>query len=227
MLFNFLYFELSFDICILKFVFRAVDSCRVLPPAGCLMRLCLPLFAVGCLGFAFVASADDFKSGLEVGKPAPSFEMKVVTGDEAGKEIDYLARWEKKPVLVIFIGEMTRPGFGLLKMLDKYGRLRQPEGLEVLIVRASEESEMVVRQTKAFYDNYDIKSPAGFAEEGAKGPPEYGLHEEAQMTVLLLDQEHKVRFNAARRAPDRSDFDKIRKEIDRLLGPSPVPFPEQ
>jgi len=190
------------------------------------MRAYQPLVVLGCLSFAILASADDPKSGLEVGKPAPSFEMKVVTGDDAGKEVDYLARWEKKPVLVIFIGEMTRPGFGLLKLLDKYGRLRQPEGLEVLIVRASEESEMVVTQTKAFYERYEIKSPAGFAKEGARGPAEYGLHEEAQMTVLLIDQEHKVRFNAARRAPDRSDFEKIRKEIDRLLGPSPVPFQE-
>src|SRR6185369_15583603 len=77
-------------------------------------------------------SADEPMSGLEVGKAAPGFEIKVATGDDAGKSIDFLKKWEKKPVLVIFVGEATRPGFGLLQQLDKYGRLRQPEGLEVL-----------------------------------------------------------------------------------------------
>lgn len=187
----------------------------------------VPLVVAGWLGMATHVAADDPKSGLGVGKPAPAFDVKVVTGDDAGKTVDYLARWEKKPVLLVFVGEMTRPGFGLLRLLDKYGRLRQPDGLEVLIVRATDETEMVVRQTKALYESYDVKSPAGFATEGAKGPAEYGLHEEAAMTILLLDKEHQVAFNASRRAPDRSDFERIRKELDRLLGPSPVPFPEQ
>jgi len=183
------------------------------------------LVVLGALVFINCARADDPRSGPEVGKPASGFEMKVVTGDDAGKTVDYLTRWEKKPVLLVFVGELDRPAFGLLRQLDKYGRLRQPDGLEVVIVRVTEESDDVVRQTKALYEAYDVKSPAGFAKDGAKGPPEYGLHEEARMTVLLLDQEHKVRFNAARRAPDRTDFDVIRMAIDDLIGPSPVKFP--
>lgn len=180
---------------------------------------------LGSLVFVTCAKADDPKSGPEVGKPAPGFEIKVVTGDDAGKAVDYLSRWEKKPVLLVFVGELDRPAFGLLRQLDKYGRLRQPDGLEVLIVRATEETEAVARQTKALNESYDVKSPAGFAADGEKGPPGYGLHEEARMTVLLLDLEHKVRFNAARRAPDRTDFEAIRQAIDELIGPSPVKFP--
>lgn len=172
-----------------------------------------------------IVSADDLKSGLEIGKPAPGFEIQVATGDDAGKPIDFLKKWDRKPVLVIFVGEMSRPAFGLLKQLDKYGRLRQPEGLEVLLVRVTDDTDGAVRQSKLFYDNYDVKSPAGFVAEGKKGPKDYGLNAEAQMTVLLLDKEHKVTLNVARRAPDRKDFDEIRIGIDKLVGPSPVPFP--
>jgi hypothetical protein len=32
-------------------------------------------------------------------------------------------------------------------------------------------------------------------------------------------------MNMARRAPERQDFDEVRKAIDKLLGPSPVAFP--
>ncbi|MFN0053683.1 MAG: hypothetical protein ACKV0T_16000 [Planctomycetales bacterium] len=172
-----------------------------------------------------VSRADEPQSGPKVGDQPPGFSLQVATGDDAGKTVDYLKAWKDKPVLVIFVGEMTRPGFGLLRPLDKYARLRQPEGLQVLIVRVTDDREAAARHARLLYEMYEIKSIAGTLEEGKAGPAEYGLHEEAQMTVVLLDKEHKVAFNLPRRAPERRDFDAIREGIDKLLGPSPVPFP--
>lgn len=172
-----------------------------------------------------VTRADDPVSGPKVGEVAKGFEVDVATGDDAGKTLDLLKPLKDKPVLVIFVSEMTRPGFGLLKLLDKYGRLRQPEGLEVLIVRVTDDAAAAARQSKVHFDLYDIKSTAGVARGGKAGPPEYGLSDEAQMTILLVDKDHKVLMNMARRAPERQDFDDVRKAIDKLLGPSPVAFP--
>jgi hypothetical protein len=169
--------------------------------------------------------ADDPVSGPKVGDVAKGFEVEVSTGDDAGKTLDLLKSFKDKPVLVIFVSEMTRPGFGLLKLLDKYGRLRQPEGLEVLIVRVTDDAAAAARQSKVHFDQYDIKSTAGVARGGKAGPPDYGLSDEAQMTILLIDKEHKVLMNMARRAPERQDFGEVRKAIDKLLGPSPVAFP--
>ncbi|MBI3863986.1 MAG: hypothetical protein HY290_19045 [Planctomycetia bacterium] len=172
-----------------------------------------------------ISRADDPVSGPKVGEAAGAFEMELAIGDDAGKKVDTIKPLKDKPVLVIFISEMNRPGFGLLKMLDKYGRLRQPEGLEVLIVRVSDDAAGAAKHAKILYDLYDVKSTAGVAVGGKAGPKDYNLSEEAQMTVLLVDKEHKVLMNMARRAPDRQDFDEVRKSIDKLLGPSPVPFP--
>jgi hypothetical protein len=176
------------------------------------------------LGFS-VARADDPMSGPKVGESAGAFEMEVATGDDTGKTLDPIKPLKEKPVLVIFINELNRPGFGLLKLLDKYGRLRQPEGLEVLIVRVTDDSAGALKHAKILYDLYDVKSTAGVASGGKAGPKDYNLNEEAQMTVLLVDKERKVLMNMARRAPDRQDFDEVRKSIDKLLGPSPVAFP--
>jgi hypothetical protein len=112
------------------------------------------------LGFAFClgsVQADDPVSGPRVGEVAKGFNVEVATGDDAGKMLDLLKLLKDKPVLLIFVSEMTRPGFGLLKLLDK---------------------------------------------------------------------EHKVLLNMARRAPERQDFDDVRKAIDKLLGPSPAAFPQ-
>jgi hypothetical protein len=181
--------------------------------------------AIGLTAGFSVSRADEPVSGPKVGEIAGGFEMEVATGDDAGKTLDPLKPLKDKPVLVIFISEMTRPGFGLLKLLDKYGRLRQPEGLEVLIVRVTDDATGAAKHAKILYDLYDVKSTAGVATGGKSGPKDYNLNEGAQMTVLLVDKEHKVQMNLARRAPDRSDFDEVRKSIDKLLGPSPVPFP--
>ena len=183
---------------------------------------CVSLLSAYWPGAAF---ADDPVSGHKVGEVAKGFEVEVATGDEAGKTLDLLRSLKDKPVLLIFVGDMTRPAFGLLKVLDKYGRLRQPEGLEVLIVRVTDDAAGAAKHAKLLFDQYDVKSTAGVARGGKTGPPEYGLSDEAQVTVLLVDKEHKVIMNMARRAPDRRDFDDVREAIDKLLGPSPVSFP--
>ena len=187
-------------------------------------RMIAVLIAV--LGSAVsIARGDEPVSGPKVGDAVAGFEIEVATGDEAGKTLDPLKMLKGKPVLVVFIGEMTRPGFGLIKLLDKYGRVRQPDGLEVLIVRVTDDAAAAARQAKVQYDLYDVKSMAGIAAGGKAGPKDYNLSDEAQTTVLLIDKQHKVLFNQARRAPERQDFDEVRKAIDKLLGPSPVPFP--
>jgi hypothetical protein len=176
---------------------------------------------------AATARADDPKSGPQVGDKVEGFEIEFATGDDAGKKLDPLKPLKDKPVLIIFEGQMTRPGFGLLKVLDKYGRLRQPEGLAVLIVRLSDDREAAAKHARLLYDSdtLDIKSPAGVAPEGKAGPKNYNLSDEAEMTVLLVNKERKVVYNLSRRAPERQDFDEVRKAIDKLIGPSPVPFP--
>lgn len=182
--------------------------------ALCLIVLC---------GWNAMALADDPASGPKVGEAAADFEVAIATGEKAGQNVDQLKALKDKPVLVIFWGEVTRPGFGLIKDLDKYGQLRQPEGLEVLIVRLSDDAEKTAQHAKILYEKYDLKSVAAVAPKA--GPTGYGISEEVEMTVLLLDKEHKVLHNLSRRAPEKQDFDDVRKAIDKLLGPSPVPFP--
>jgi len=177
------------------------------------------------LGAGGAHSQEGLLSGPKVGETPPGFDVDVATGDLAGMRVNLLNRWKDKPVLIIFWSQVTRPGFGLLRQLDKYARLRQPEGLEVLIVRVSETPEEDKKHARLLYDNYEVKAPAGVTTGGKQGPDNYGLNTDAGMTVLLLDKQHKVLLNQARRAPDRQDFAEVREAIDKLLGPSPVAFP--
>ncbi len=178
--------------------------------------------------FCPAVRAEDPRSGPQIGETVEGFEFEVAAGDDAGKTVNPLKLFKDKPVLLIFEGQMTRPGFGLLKVLDRYGRVRQPDGLETVIVRVGDDPAAAAKHAKLLYDRYDIKSTAGVTTTGGKlGPKGYNLSDDVEMTVVLVDKQRKVLFNVARRAPERQDFDDVRKAIDKLLGPSPVPFPEK
>ena len=171
------------------------------------------------------ARADDPLSGPKVGETAPGFEVELAVGAKAGETLDYLSSLKNKPVLLVFVGEMTRPGFGLLKVVDRYAQLRQPEGLEIVVVRVTDDRPAAVKYAKLLNERYELKAAAGVSTEGKAGPRSYTLSDECEMTILLLDKEHKVVHNIARRAPEQQDFKGLREAIDKLFGPSPVPFP--
>ena len=190
------------------------------------MRHVVGAGVVVILSWSSCLTAAEPVSGPKVGEKAGGFEVLAATGDRAGKTLDYLAALDKKPVLLIFVRDKdkTRPAYGFLRVLDQYGQLRQPEGLEVLIVRVAADQEAAVKYSQLLNEKLNIKSTAVVSTAGASGPQEYALNEDAEMTVLLLDKEHKVVSNTARRAPERQDFAEVRTAIDKLLGPSPVPF---
>lgn len=192
------------------------------------MRLLLPVIALvfcSSLPLSSSARADDPLSGPKVGEKAAGFEVELAVGSKAGETLDYLSTLKDKPVLLVFVGEMSRPGFGLLKVVDKYAQLRQPEGLEILIVRVTDDRPGAVKYAKLLNEKYDLKAVAGVSTEGKAGPKSYTLSDECEMTILLLDKEHKVLHNIARRAPEKQDFKPLREAIDKLLGPPPVAFP--
>jgi hypothetical protein len=193
--------------------------------------MCIParVAAIICLEICCSAArADDPRSGPQSGETVEGFEFEIAAGDDAGKTIDPLEKFKDKPLLMIFEGQMTRPGFGLIRVLDKYGRVRQAEGLEVLIIRVGDDNAAAAKHARLLYDMYDVKATPGVTTTGGKlGPKGYNLSDDVEMTVLLVNKERKVLYNVARRAPERQDFDDIRKAIDKLLGPSPVPFSEK
>src|SRR5262245_48993397 len=145
--------------------------------------------AACCVSAVSAARADEPVSAATVGGSATGFEIELATEDQAGEIIDPVKSIRDKPLLIVFVSDLTRPAFGLLKLLDKYARIRQPEGLEAVIVWTTNDAPAALKRSKLYYEQYDIKSTAGAAKEGKSGPKDYGLNDEAAMTILLIDKE--------------------------------------
>ena len=115
----------------------------------------------------------------------------------------------KKPVLVIFLGETTRPAFGLLKQLDKYGRLRQPEGLEVLLVRVADEKfplSGIATDVTEFdrdgivYEKDGVKVIAFEVDHGDVIKPAYGYRIEYAGRVAVISGDTRYNQNVIKYA---------------------------
>jgi hypothetical protein len=189
------------------------------------MRTLLLLPMLGTVAGAAVAP-QQVQSGLVEGDEVPPFKVAVATGPDADKELEYLSSktFKDKPVLLIYVHRVTRPGFRLLRVLDKYGQHRKDDGLQVMIVRLTDDVEQAVRHSKLMESNYGFKSLWTVSLDGPDGPPNHGLTDRAELTILLLDKEHKVVHNTARGDPQQRDFEPVRKGIDKLLGPPKKPF---
>lgn len=179
------------------------------------------LLSLGC--WLPIVRGEEPVSGPKVNESLPKLVAIQGAGDDAGKPVDVLSTVKDKPVLLVFVSQRTRPGFGLLKLLDKYGQLRQPDGLQTVIVYLDEDADAAVKYCKLMRGNYGFQATLLTGQEG-KAPPDYVLHDDAELTILLTDKNHKVIHNTARRAAEAQDFPAIREAIDKLLGPSPVKF---
>src|SRR5688500_12762209 len=90
------------------------------------------IFALLCVAIpAFAVAADDEKvfSGPQVGEKLTSFKVQGVYDDVAGKELDFVAAAEAKPIMLIFVHDLTRPSLGMTRVLSDYGVKRAKDGL--------------------------------------------------------------------------------------------------
>lgn len=127
-------------------------------------------------------------SGPQVGELLPSFPMKVVLGGKPGTDVDFVAAAEDSPVVVVFIHQLTRPGFALANAVMKYcndvkdNKLHQ--GICFLSADPSQAQGQIDRAKRYFPKNTYV----GYSMEGIEGPGAYGLNRNVQVTILVAKQ---------------------------------------
>jgi hypothetical protein len=177
------------------------------------------LVAVVAVALLTPAARGDVKSSLQPGDKAPGLEAIVATGEFAGQKLDYLAKIKDKPVLLIAVSRVTRPGHRLLVLCDKYGLHRKDDGgLQTVILRLTDDVPKAVEYSKLLEEKYGIRGVALVSSDGSSGPPAWGFNTDAELTILLLDKSHTTAANFALVSPDESDFRAVRAAIDTLLG---------
>jgi hypothetical protein len=164
------------------------------------------------------AQTEPALSGPQKGEPTAGFKVLSLNGPDAGKEQDHVSGWKGAPSLICFIHELTRPGARLLRSLDAYAEENRTE-LKALFVFLAADVNEAERRFPAALKSLDVKSAAGISPDGLEGPGAYGLNKDVTLTILLA-RDGKVVANWAIISPNETDFDKIRPELERLVGPA-------
>ncbi|MGE0529341.1 MAG: hypothetical protein AB7P49_19985 [Bdellovibrionales bacterium] len=181
-------------------------------------------FAIVLVGIwtCMVYGDDPIFSGPQKGEKMTPFKVWAFSGSEAGKELNLMGKGQKGPVLIVFVHEITRPAFQLIKPLDLYASKLAKEGLSahfVWLTKDKNDTEAFLNRAKK---SLSLKSPIVVSLDGLEGPGNYGLNRKVTLTILV-GKDGKVMNNFALVQPNETDAEKIFAAMAKVTGQSKVP----
>jgi hypothetical protein len=177
--------------------------------------------------FATAAHGQEDKvfSGPQPGEMLTSFKVLGYSGPAAGKEVDLIGQLKGGPAVLVFVHEVTRPAFQMLRPIDTYGAQLAREGLATHFIWLTADKT----QTEAFLTraskSLNLQSPVSISLDGLEGPGNYGLNRKVTLTILVA-RDNKVVANFAIVQPNETDAPKVAAAIARLMGKKPPSLQE-
>lgn len=189
------------------------------------MNLCpkrnvvVPLFLSCCLLLRIGGTFADgpVYSGPQPGEKLAELKTVGVYDDAAGEPLDFVTTAGEKPLLLIFVHQVTRPSVGLTRALARYAAGRSTDGLHCGIVWLAADRSEAEEYLKRARPSLDFQSPIGISIDGIEGPGSYGLNRNVGLTVLVAEK-GTVTANFALVQPALTDALAILAEVVRLIG---------
>lgn len=171
-------------------------------------------------------------SGPQIGEKLPSFTAQGAYGESEGKPFDMIADADGAPVLLIFVHELTRPGFGLTRTISQFAASRSAKmekvgGLKVGVIFLTDDMTASQKRMKNIQQHFPKGVFYGISPDGKEGPGAYGLNRNVTLTILV-GKDGKVTENLALVQPQlQADGPKILTALVAVTGGGDVPSIEQ
>ena len=162
----------------------------------------------------FCAADDPVFSGPQPGEMLVPFQVVVVYGENAGKEINPIELASGKPMLLVFVHKLTRPGIALARGLSSYAK-SQP-GAASGIVWLDDDKAKAENYLNRAKMSLNFTAPVGVSVDGGEGPGAYGLNRNVELTILIAN-ENQVTANFALVQPSVTEGPRIAGEFAKLL----------
>lgn len=178
-------------------------------------------FVFGFLFFETGAVGDErtsLKSGLQPGETIASFHVEDVTGPAKGKSICYACRYGSRPVVNVFVREITDEVVTLMRQLDAQVEKHKDEQLQVFLVLLSLDPESDRETLENLAAKQELKHVPLTLFDGLTGPPKMKIAQRADVTIMLWNKA-KVKSNHAFTSEALNDkaVAAVIKEIPDLL----------
>ena len=157
--------------------------------------------------------ADEIPSGLQLGDAPPPFHVYDVTGRHRGKHLCYRCLHGSRPVVAVFVRQITPQLATLVRQLDKEVAANKTLHLQAFVVVLTGDRDTVEPQlTELKQKNKNEQIPLTLFD-GDEGPADYNIAEEVETTVIMWNR-NTVRFNLMI-AADQLDKKNIATIIER------------
>lgn len=177
------------------------------------------IVASTCLATAaFGDERTSLKSGLQPGQAVTSFHVEDVTGPAKGQSICYACRYGSRPVVNVFVREITDEVVTLVRQLDAQVEKHRDEQLQVFLVLLSLDPESDRETLENVAEKHRLKHVPLTLFDGLTGPPKMKIAQRADVTIMLWN-EARVTSNHAFTAEALNDkaVTAVIKEIPDLL----------
>jgi hypothetical protein len=167
---------------------------------------------------AALYSQEKLLSGPQVGEKLPSFKVKGVFGDEAGKDLDYVKAAAGKPIVLVFVHDFNRQSASVTRVLTKYTLTRAKDGLTTGVVWLSDDVTEAENTLKRVKQGLADGVSTGISPDGKEGPGSYGLNRKVTLTILVGNKD-KVTANFALVQPSlQVDLPKMLEAVVKEVG---------
>lgn len=165
-----------------------------------------------------VQADDKVFSGPQVGEKLPEFKVRGVFDTDAGTEMDFVAKSNGKPIVLIFVHDLNRQSISMTRTLSQYTHSRSKDGLVTGVVWLDEDATEAENTLKRIRHALAKDVPVGISVDGKEGPGSYGLNRKVMMTILV-GKDSKVTGNFALVQPSlTADLPKILESIVAVAG---------
>jgi hypothetical protein len=143
-------------------------------------------------------------SGPQIGETVPSFTIRGVLDDEAGKTIDLVRDAAGRPLLLYFVHERTRPSIALARQVLTEAATHKAKGLDAGLIFLTADADGTEEWMRMVSSALPRGVPIGTSPDGPTGPPVYNLNPKVVVTVVVA-KDNRVIANFALTQPNLAD----------------------
>ena len=159
-------------------------------------------------------------SGPQPGEKLAPLKVRVVIGDNAGKDVDIVSVAKGKPTFLIFMNKWNEQVAELMRVITLYAEQRDKPPVSAVVWLTSDASDLEARLERA-PPHMPRNTLVGISLDAPEGPGAYGLNRHVQMTILVADS-NVVTSNFALVQPSiHGDSVAVLRELVKVIGGKP------
>jgi hypothetical protein len=174
--------------------------------------------ALALVSTAGLVIAAEVKSGLSAGEKPSAFNVKDITGPNAGKSLCYRCQYGARPVTVVFTREITPEVSDLVKQLDEKVGANKDKKMAGFVVLLTDDADGGAKQLSKLAADKKIANVPLTVFDGTAGPESYKISKDAAVNVMMWNKmtvQVNEAFGAGKLTKD--DVSKIAGETKKIL----------